>query len=105
MSDGMQIQSIGVGAAARASLISPASAAAASEGTTSFKDVLFARIEQVNTLQREAEAAVAELSSGRARNVDEVLSAVRKADLAFQTHTEIRNKLMEAYQEIQQLRI
>ena len=102
MSDGMQIQSIGIAAAAKAAMSAPASAAA---GTTSFKDVLFARIEQVNTLQREAEAAVAELSSGRTRNVDEVLSAVRKADLAFKTLAEIRNKLMEAYQEIQQLRI
>ena len=104
MPDGLGIHAIGVGAATPASL-NPTPAAAALETTASFKDILFAKIEQVNVLQREADAAVAGLASGKARNVDDLLAAVKKADLAFQTLVQIRNKLLEAYQEINQLRI
>ena len=55
--------------------------------------------------QEEADAAMANYAAGRAQNLDEVMMAVQKADLAFQTLMQIRDKLFNAYQEISQLRI
>ena len=38
-------------------------------------------------------------------NAAEVLTAVQKADLSFRMMTQIRNKLVEAYQEVKEIRI
>ena len=70
-----------------------------------FKQFLMESLEQVNKLQQEADAKVQQLLTGENDNVGEVFGAVRKADIAFTLLMEIRNKMMEAYQEIQQMRI
>jgi len=74
-------------------------------GGPSFSDVLFDKIDEVNGLQKDAERAVTELAGGKADNVSEVFVAVQKADLAFKMLMQIRNKLLDAYQEINQMRI
>jgi flagellar hook-basal body complex protein FliE len=71
----------------------------------SFKDVLLDSIQQVNTMQLEADHAVETLFSGGDINPAEVLTAVQKADLAFRLTMQMRNKLMEVYQEIKDIRI
>jgi len=71
----------------------------------SFSEILFEKIDQVNGLQQEANTAVEKLASGETDNVNDVLVAVQKADMAFKTLMQIRNKLFDAYQEINQLRI
>jgi flagellar hook-basal body complex protein FliE len=78
------------------------------EGQTagpSFKDVLVDSIQQVNTMQLEADQAVETMFSGGEINPAEVLTAVQKADLAFRLTMQMRNKLMEVYQEIKDIRI
>jgi flagellar hook-basal body complex protein FliE len=71
----------------------------------SFKDMLFDSIQQVNTMQLEADHAVETMFSGGEINPAEVLTAVQKADLAFRLTMQMRNKLMEVYQEIKDIRI
>jgi flagellar hook-basal body complex protein FliE len=71
----------------------------------SFKDVLVDSIQQVNTMQFEADKAVETMFSGGEINPAEVLTAVQKADLAFRLTMQMRNKLMEVYQEIKDIRI
>lgn len=70
-----------------------------------FKDALLNSLDEVNRLQKEASLGVEKLYTGEANNVVEVLSAVRKADIAFSMLMETRNKLVEAYRELQQVRI
>ncbi len=70
-----------------------------------FKKVLMDSLQQVNQLQQEADAKVQDLVTGGSDNVVEVFSAVRKADVAFSLLMEIRNKMLDAYQEIQQMRL
>ena len=70
-----------------------------------FKQLLMDSLQQVNQLQQEADAKVENLVTGQSDNVVEVFSAVRKADVAFSLLMEIRNKMLDAYQEIQQMRI
>ncbi len=101
MSDGMNIRGLGIGAA----LPTPLKTAAPVEGVPSFKDALFDAIERVNGLQQEAEKVTADFATGRTHSLNEVLAAVQKADLAFQTLVQIRNKLLDAYQEISQMRV
>lgn len=70
-----------------------------------FKQLLMESLQQVNRLQQEANTKVEQLLTGQSDNVVEVFSAVRKADIAFSLLMEIRNKMVEAYQEIQQMRL
>ena len=70
-----------------------------------FKDVLIKSIGEVNNLQLDAERAISDLAVGKTENITEVMAAVQKADLAFKNLMAIRNKIVDAYREIQQLRI
>ena len=71
----------------------------------SFKDVLLENIEQVNQMQQDAEVAIEDLASGKRDDMDAVLIAKQKADIAFQTLLQVRNKLMDAYEEVKQIRV
>jgi flagellar hook-basal body complex protein FliE len=82
----------------------PAAPASAPEGK-SFADILKESIERANQLQKESEALQASLAAGETDNVEEVMIAVRKAELAFETLMQIRNKLIDAYDELQRMRI
>lgn len=70
----------------------------------SFRDILADSIQQVNVRQQEADRAIEALTTGETTNLAEVMSAVEKADLAFRTLMQFRNKLVSAYQEINNLR-
>jgi len=71
----------------------------------SFQDMLIDSIQQVNTMQLEADQAVETMFTGGDVNPAEVLTAVQKADLAFRLTMQMRNKLMEVYQEVKDIRI
>ena len=71
----------------------------------SFKDVLLDSLGEVNRLQQEAAQGIEKVVTGETDNLAEVFSAVRKADVAFSMLMEMRNKLVEAYREVQQMRI
>jgi flagellar hook-basal body complex protein FliE len=77
----------------------------AKAGGPDFKDFLIKSISEVNDMQLAAERAISDLSIGKTENVTEVMAAVEKADLAFKNLMAIRNKIIDAYREIQQLRI
>ena len=63
------------------------------------------KLDEVNRLQTEAGKSVEKLVTGESQNMAEVFSAVRKADVAFSLLMEIRNKLMDAYEQIKQMRV
>lgn len=71
----------------------------------SFSDFLLDSLDQVNKLQQEASQGVDRLVSGETDNMAEVFSAVRKSDVAFSMLMEMRNKLVDAYREVQQMRV
>ncbi len=83
----------------------PAAATAGEASGPSFKDMLVDSIQQVNDMQLQADQAVETMFSGGDVNPAEVLTAVQKADLAFRLTMQMRNKLMEVYQEIKDIRI
>jgi flagellar hook-basal body complex protein FliE len=71
----------------------------------SFKDMLINSINDVNTMQHEADQAVETLMTGGDADPAEVLTAVQKADLAFRLMMQMRNKMMQVYQEVKDIRI
>lgn len=81
------------------------SAVAPKLGGASFKDVLMKNIEQVNQLQQDAEKAIEDLATGQRNDLDGVLIAKQKADLAFQLLVQVRNKMVDAFEEIKQMRV
>ena len=82
----------------------PGTASSTGEGG-SFKSMLLDSIQQVNSMQADANQAVENLFTGGDANPAEVLTAVQKADLAFRTMMQVRNKLIQAYQEVKDIRI
>ena len=83
----------------------PAGNAGGVSGTTSFKDFLLNSIQEVNTMQQDANRAVETLATGGDIGPAEVLTAVQKADIAFRMMMQVRNKLVQAYQEVQNVRV
>jgi len=70
-----------------------------------FKNVLLDSLNEVNRLQTEADQGVQKLMTGETENVAEVFAAVNKAGIAFDLLMEVRNKLTDAYRDIQQMRV
>ncbi len=56
-------------------------------------------------MQQAADQAVEQLATGGDVNPAEVLTAVQKADIAFRMMMQIRNKIVQAYQEVQNIRV
>ena len=83
-------------------------ASAGIQGTadaSSFKDFLLNSLDEVNSMQLDANKAVEAMATGQDIGPGEVLTAVQKADLAFRMMMQIRNKLVSAYQDVQNIRV
>ena len=74
--------------------------ASGASGGASFTDALKKSIDEVSRLQQDASKAVEDVATGKSENVDGVMTAIEKSDLAFKTLLAIRAKLMDAYDEI-----
>ncbi len=77
---------------------------AQSEGA-GFADMLKRTLTEVNGLQVKADAAATNLVMGEAVDVHQVMIAVEQAKLSMQMTVQIRNKLIEAYQEVSRMQI
>lgn len=73
-------------------------------GEKSFKEILEASIDHVNQLQKEADLTLEKMNRGESDGT-EVMIAFRKAQIAFEALMQIRNKLIESFEEIQRMRI
>ena len=80
-------------------------ASQAPDAVTPFKDLLENSIQRVNEMQQAAEKAKIDLATGGTENTGEALAQIRKAELAFQQLIEIRNKLVDSYQELMRMQI
>ena len=88
-----------------ASQLSGQTGAAPAGSAVSFKSLLADALSEVNNLQQQADASAVKLASGEPVAIDDVMLAMQKADLALQLTQQIRNKLVEAYQEVSRMQI
>ena len=70
-----------------------------------FAHQLQQQIDKVNQLQRDATEAVEDLATGQRNDVESVLIATQKADMAFRLLLQVRNKVLAAYDDVKQMRI
>lgn len=97
------------GSAQGAGALRPGSSGPASTqnklGDPAFKDALTSSLDKLNSAQQEATAAAEDLASGNRADVENVLLATQKADMAFKMALALRNKVQAAFEELKQVRI
>ena len=70
-----------------------------------FGEILRDALASVNRLQVEAERHAEALATGEAADLHSVMIATAKADLALQLTLQVRNRVIEAYQEISRMQV
>jgi flagellar hook-basal body complex protein FliE len=70
-----------------------------------FAGLLKEAIERVEGLRRNADESVMKLLAGENEEVHQTVLAVQQAELAFELFLEVRNKVVQAYQEIMRMPI
>lgn len=74
--------------------------AAQTGGQMPFSDLMSDAVASVNTLETQARAAVSGLMSGTGVDVHEAMIATQKASMAFELALSVRNKAVQAYQQV-----
>jgi flagellar hook-basal body complex protein FliE len=74
-----------------------------SGAVASFKDTVKSLLGDVNDKMVNASQMSQDLATGKSRDYDGTIKSVEEASLAFQFTMAVRNKLMEAYAEVQQM--
>jgi flagellar hook-basal body complex protein FliE len=74
--------------------------ATASNGATPFADLFADSIGQVNQLETQAHSAVSGLMTGSGVDVHQAMIATEKASMAFELALAVRNKAVQAYQQV-----
>lgn len=72
-------------------------------GKSSFLDTLKGFTEKVDRQMQEADRKAQEFAVGKSFDLHEIVIATEKADVSFRLLLQIRNKLLEAYQEIMRM--
>jgi flagellar hook-basal body complex protein FliE len=102
----MDVTRIGTPGAAPVAAKPPATpASAGGTGAPSFGAVLTDSLAQVNHLQNQADAAIQSLATGGSGTLHDTMLAVQKAELSFRLMMQVRNKIVEAYQEVLRMQV
>ena len=99
--DGL-VQSLGASAAS-----SPAAGASAAAGAkpASFSSMLENAVQDVNSKMQAADVEKGKLLTGETSNVHQAMIAVQESSVAFSLMVEVRNKLVESYQELMRMQV
>lgn len=71
----------------------------------SFSNVLGNLVDEVNRKQVAAGQAVHDLQSGNSVSLHQTMIALEEANVSFQLMVEVRNKVLESYQELMRMQI
>lgn len=78
------------------------SSSSSTEGAGKFFSEL---VSKVNDIQVQSDKSIQGLASGENKNLHEVMIAVEKASISFQFMSQVRNKALEAYQEVMRMQV
>lgn len=73
--------------------------------SSGFSKTLAESLNQVNELQRHADLQAQQLATGKTEDIAGVMIAMEKADIALRLMMQVRNKLLESYQEIMKTQV
>ena len=71
----------------------------------SFADTLKDAVQNVNQMQQESDVKMQELATGKTQNIHDVMLTTEKADIALKLMVQVRNKIIEAYQEVMKMQV
>ncbi|HSV30833.1 MAG TPA: flagellar hook-basal body complex protein FliE [Atribacteraceae bacterium] len=74
-------------------------------GPSGFGNALTDALQEVNELQHAANKEIESVVLGTEQNVHQALIAMEKAGIAMQLTIQIRNRVVEAYQEIMRIQV
>ena len=75
------------------------------ESGPSFADTLKEAVNDVNQMQLNADKKIQELATGKTDDIAGVMIATEKADIALRAMVQVRNKIIDAYQEIMKMQV
>lgn len=75
------------------------------EGTKSFAETLKDAVQDVNQTQKDADVQMQKLATGKAESISDVMIAQEKADIALRLMLQVRNKIIDAYQEVMKMQV
>ena len=84
------------------STVSDVKSASPAEGAGKFFSEL---VSKVNDLQAHSDKAIKGLASGENKNLHEVMISMEKASISFQFMSSVRNKALDAYQEVMRMQV
>jgi flagellar hook-basal body complex protein FliE len=70
-----------------------------------FAEVLKSSLDEVNGLQQKADAAITALATGDKMSLHDTMIAMEQADVSFRLMMQVRNKIVDAYQEIMRIQV
>ena len=74
-------------------------------GGPSFDETLKGFLKDVNEMQNKADESIQKMAAGEITDVHQVMTSVEEAGVAFNMMMEIRNRVMDAYQEVMRMRL
>ncbi len=86
-------------------LTSPSETNPAQPAGESFGNLLGRMVEEVNAKQGAANDTVAALQSGQNVSLHQAVIAMEEANISFQLMVEVRNKLLDSYQELMRMQV
>jgi flagellar hook-basal body complex protein FliE len=98
----MSIEMSGVGTSMS---LRPADTSPVSSAKSGFGDIMKSTIQQVNQMQNTGEQAIQQLNTGKAESLHEVMIAVEEADISLKMLVQMRNKALQAYEEVMRMQI
>ncbi len=71
----------------------------------SFGKIITDMLKDTNQQMLDADKAIEAFAAGKIENVHDVMIATEKASLSFQLTLQVRNKVIEAYQELMRMQV
>ncbi len=83
----------------------PVTTAAGGTSSSSFTDMLGKAVQEVNGKQSAASDAINGLLSGQNVSLHQAMISMQEANVSFQLMVEVRNKLLDSYQELMRMQV
>jgi len=71
----------------------------------SFGTLLRGKIEEINQLKLDADDAIAKVELSDSGSIHNAMIALEKADISFRAMMQVRNRMLEAYQEVMRMQV
>ncbi|WP_029913234.1 flagellar hook-basal body complex protein FliE [Pelobacter seleniigenes] len=86
-------------------LAKPQHAPSVSDIGNKFSEALKNSISQVNSAQVSADKAAEQIAAGETKNLHEAMIKLEEADISMRLMVQIRNKALDAYQEVMRMQV